>query len=302
MEMTRPPSRWKVWLGAMRLRTLPAAVAPVFVGSALAWHDDAVDFAAASICLIFALMIQIGTNFANDYYDYVKGADTASRVGPPRAVASGMVKPLVMRRVMWIVLGAAFVLGLSLVAWGGPWLIVIGILSVVFAIAYTGGPYPLGYNGLGDIFVFIFFGLVAVGATYYVQTGQLTNEVLFLAVPIGLLATNILLVNNYRDVETDRAAGKRTTVVRFGLRYARMQFLTAICVSFGIPCMLALSGANYWWLMPSVLIPMAWRHFRRLSDNKAPSELVQLLGDTGKLLALYALLLSLGVIVSASQT
>ena len=137
----------------MRLRTLPAAVAPVLVGSALAWHDGRFDAGAAAICLGFALLVQIGTNFANDYYDFVKGADTASRVGPTRAVAAGLVAPAVMRRAMILVLAAAFVLGLSLIAWGGPWLLLVGAASVVCAVAYTGGPYPLGYHGLGDLFV-----------------------------------------------------------------------------------------------------------------------------------------------------
>ena len=191
---------------ASRPRTLPAAVAPVIVGTALAWRSGHVDWLAAAICLSFALLIQIGTNFANDYFDFVKGADTAARVGPRRAVAAGLVSPATMRRAMYGAFGLAFLVGLSLLAWGGWWLIGVGVASVVCGIAYTGGPYPLGYHGWGDVFVFIFFGLVAVGATFFVQAGWPTRDVWAVAVAIGALAANILVANNYRDVETDRVA------------------------------------------------------------------------------------------------
>jgi 1,4-dihydroxy-2-naphthoate octaprenyltransferase len=281
----------------MRLRTLPAAVAPVLVGSALAWHDRVFNLVAALICLGFALLIQIGTNFANDYYDFVKGADTAGRVGPVRAVAAGLVTPAVMRRAMWLVLGLAFLLGLSLIAWGGPWLIAIGAASVLCAIAYTGGPYPLGYHGLGDIFVFLFFGLVAVGATYFVQAGRISTEAVLFAVPVGLLAANILVVNNYRDAATDRLAGKHTLVVRFGERFARWQFGVSLLIALVVPAYYGLRGGGMGMLLPCLLAPMAWRHVRRLRESKTPSELIRLLGDTGKLLAIYALLLAAGLTV-----
>ena len=215
------PTRWQIWLEAARPRTLPAAVAPVLVGSALAWHDGGFDGAAATLCLVFALLVQIGANFANDYYDFIQGADSSARVGPRRAVAAGWVAPVTMRRAMGITLAAAFLVGLSLIAWGGPWLLAIGGASILGAIAYTGGPWPLGYHGLGDVFVFIFFGLVAVTVTCFVQTGHFSVDAVLAAIPIGLLAANILVVNNYRDAETDAAAGKRTLVVRFGRRAAR---------------------------------------------------------------------------------
>jgi 1,4-dihydroxy-2-naphthoate octaprenyltransferase len=290
-------SRWAIWTGAMRPRTLPAAVAPVLVGSALAWHDRVFDPVAALICLAFALLIQIGTNFANDYYDFVKGADTPRRVGPVRAVAAGLVAPAVMRRAMVLVLSAAFLLGLTLIAWGGPWLIAVGAASVLCAIAYTGGPYPLGYHGLGDVFVFLFFGLIAVGATYFVQAGRVSAEALLFAVPVGLLATNILLVNNYRDVATDRLAGKHTLVVRFGERFAQGQFTLSLLVALAVPAYYWLRGEGIGMLLPCLLAPMAWRHARRLRQSKTPGELIRLLGDTGRLLALYALLLAAGLTV-----
>ena len=291
------PSFAAIWLGATRPRTLPAAVAPVLVGTALAAHDGRLDLGAAGLCLLFALLIQIGTNFANDYYDFIQGADTAARVGPRRAVAAGLVRPEVMKRAMIAVFAVAFAAGLGLIAWGGPWLIVIGVASIVCGVAYTGGPWPLGYNGLGDLFVFLFFGLVAVGATYFVQAGRLTLDALLAAVPVGLLAANILVVNNYRDVETDTVAGKRTLVVRFGRGAARAQFVGSLVVALAMPAVFWARGFSVWVLLPLVLTPLAWRHVRRLKESKTPGELIALLGDTGKLLAAYAILLSVGVVL-----
>lgn len=291
------PARWPIWLAATRPRTLPAAVAPVLVGSAFAWRDGQWVAGAAGLSLAFAVLVQVGTNFANDYFDFIKGADTASRVGPRRAVASGLVAPATMRLAMCLVFAAAFAIGLGLIAWGGPWLIAVGVASILCGIAYTGGPFPLGYNGLGDVFVFIFFGLVAVGATYFVQAGRVTADVWLAAVPIGLLAANILVVNNYRDAETDAAAGKRTLVVRLGRGFARGQFAASLLVALAVPMVFVARGQRAFCLLPLVLAPMAWSHVRRLRESESPSELIALLGDTGKLLALYAALLSAGVIL-----
>lgn len=287
-----------VWLGASRPRTLPAAVAPVLVGSALAWRDGAFDARAAGLCLAFALLVQIGTNFANDYYDFIQGADTAARVGPRRAVAAGLIAPAVMRRAMVLVFAVAFACGLGLIAWGGPWLLVVGVASILCGVAYTGGPWPLGYHGLGDVFVFLFFGLVAVGATYFVQAGRIATEAVLAAVPVGLLAVNILVVNNYRDADTDTAAGKRTLVVRFGRPFARAQFALSLAAAFAVPAVFAVRARSAWPLLPLLLLPMAVRHIVRLRDTTAPAELIALLGDTGRLLAFYALLLSAGLALS----
>ena len=276
----------QIWLAAARPRTLPAAVAPVWVGSALAWHEGDFSPGAAGLCLAFALLVQIGTNFANDYYDFMKGADTAARVGPRRAVAAGLVSPSTMRWAMWIVFLAAFLTGLGLLAWGGPWLLLIGIASIACGAAYTGGPWPLGYLGLGDVFVFLFFGLVAVCTTYFVQTGAVTPDAIIAAAGIGALAANILVVNNYRDVETDAAAGKRTLVVRFGRRFARVQFGSSLAIAFAVPLVFLARGHREWVLLPLLLAPLAWNHARRLRESKTPVELIALLGDTGKFLAI----------------
>jgi 1,4-dihydroxy-2-naphthoate polyprenyltransferase len=300
MTMAAPsgkPSAWGVWVAASRPRTLPAAVAPVVVGSAMAGHDHQFDPAAAGLCLGFALLVQVGTNFANDYYDFVHGADTAARVGPTRAVAAGLVSPDVMRRAMAAVFAVAFTVGLGLIHWGGPWMLAVGVASILCGIAYTGGPWPLGYHGLGDVFVFVFFGLVAVTTTYFVQAGRISAHAALAAVPVGLLAANILLVNNYRDAETDAAANKRTLVVRFGRGYARAQFAASLIGALAVP--LAFKATGYGWacLLPLLVAPMAWSHIRRLASATTPLEHVSLLGDTGKLLAIYSALFAAGVLL-----
>jgi len=288
-------SPWRIWLGAARPRTLPAAVAPVLVASALAFHDGGFNAPAAVLCLAFALLIQIGTNFANDYYDFVRGADTVHRVGPVRAVAAGLVAPRAMHRAMALVFALAALVGFGLLAHGGPWLLAVGVASIVCGIGYTGGPFPLGYHGLGDLFVFLFFGLVAVTTTYAVETGRLSAATLPAAAAVGLLAANILLVNNYRDRETDAAAGKRTLVVRFGRGWARRQHGLCLAAALAAPLAYWTRGYRAWCLLPLGLAPLAWSQARRLAAARAPAELIALLGDTGKFLALYALLFALGV-------
>lgn len=289
--------RVRVWIAATRPRTLPAAIAPVLVGSALAERAGHFSAGAAGLCLLFALLVQIGANFANDYYDFVKGADNVHRVGPRRAVAAGLVSPDAMRRAMWGVFAAAFFSGLGLVAWGGPWLIAIGVVSIVCGIAYTGGPWPLGYHGLGDVFVFVFFGLVAVGATYFVQARGVTLDVLLAGAAIGALTTNILVLNNYRDAETDARADKRTLVVRFGRNFARAQFGLAIAGALAVPVVLWWRGAAVTVLLPWLVAPVAGWHMRRLAAARASAELIALLGETGLLLTAYAVLLSAGFVL-----
>ncbi|MFM8334617.1 MAG: 1,4-dihydroxy-2-naphthoate polyprenyltransferase [Opitutaceae bacterium] len=289
------PGGLQVWLEAARPRTLPAAVAPVLAGSALAWRDGTFQPGAAALCLGFALLVQIGTNFANDYYDFIRGADTPGRVGPRRAVAAGLVPPATMRLAMVVTFGAAFALGLGLIAWGGPWLLVVGVLSILSGIAYTGGPYPLAYHGWGDVFVFIFFGLVAVGGTYFTQAGLLGADALLAGVPIGLLAANILVVNNYRDADTDARAAKRTLVVRFGRPFARRQFGVSLLAAFLLPFVFLTRGSGPAVLLPCLLAPWAWRQTVRLRESRSPAELIALLGDAGRLLAVYALLFAVGL-------
>jgi 1,4-dihydroxy-2-naphthoate octaprenyltransferase len=294
--MPNPPA-WRHWLEAARPKTLPAAVIPVMVGTALAAAHGGAHFGRAVICLVFALLVQIGTNFANDYFDFVQGADTPARVGPRRAVAAGLIAPRAMLAATWLVLGVAFAVGLLLVREGGWLLLPVGIVSIVCAIAYTGGPFPLGYNGLGDLFVFIFFGLVAVGATFYVQVGVLTPDVVSCAAAVGLLAANILVANNYRDAETDSQAGKKTLVVRFGRRFALWQY--GLSALFALLCPPALMLIGYRWpvLLPLVLGPWAFRLTHRLGFSFEPAEQIAILGDTAMFLAAFGVLASAGVIL-----
>lgn len=289
----------KVWFEASRPKTLPAAIVPVLVGTAFAEAAHAANYGSAAICLVFSLLVQIGTNFANDYFDFVQGADTHERVGPRRAVAAGLVSPRTMLAATAVVLAAAFAVGLLLVAEGGWILLPIGIVSIVCAIAYTGGPYPLGYNGLGDLFVFIFFGLVAVGATFYVQAHTVTGPVMLAAGAVGLLAANILVANNYRDVETDAKAGKRTLVVRFGRRFAFWQYaLSALAALLSAPALL-LAGWRWPVLLPLVLFPWGVRLTHRLGRSVEPGEQIAVLADTAKFLAAFGVLLSVGVVWGA---
>ena len=292
------PSALRIWCEATRPRTLPAAVAPVLVGTALAWRADEARWPAAAACLGFALLVQIGTNFANDYYDALKGADTAERVGPRRAVASGLVRPETMRAAMIGVFAAAFLLGLTLLAYGGWTMLIVGVLSIACGVAYTGGPYPLAYHGLGDVFVFVFFGLVAVGATTFVQTGELTAAAWLAGAGVGALATNILVANNYRDVETDRKAGKNTLLVRWGRGYGRAQFAVAHGLAVLAPLGLVVLGAARVEAAAGVALVSAWvmrAQGRRLKRADSPGACIALLAATGKWLALYGLLLGLAI-------
>lgn len=242
-----------IWLEAARPKTLPAAIAPVLIASAAAFHAGSLKPVPAGICLLFALLIQIGTNFANDYLDGIKGTDTDARIGPRRAVASGLIPPNLMKRATIVTLMIGFCLGLGLIPFGGWWLLLIGVASVACAWLYTGGPYPLAYNGLGDIFVVLFFGLIAVSCSYYVQVGHVTWEVLLLGFACGLLTNNILVVNNYRDLEEDKRAGKRTLVVYLGRRAARMQYLLSCMTTILFVSLLAISTFGNWFFM--ALIP-----------------------------------------------
>jgi 1,4-dihydroxy-2-naphthoate octaprenyltransferase len=268
------------------------------VGTSLAAAHGLADYVKAAVCLAFALLVQIGTNFANDYFDFVQGADTAARVGPRRAVAAGLVTPRQMLAATWLVLGLAFVVGLILVREGGWGLLPIGVISIACAIAYTGGPFPLGYNGLGDVFVFLFFGLVAVCTTFYVQAGFVAPDAISGAAAVGLLAANILVANNYRDVETDERAGKKTLVVRFGRKFAVWQYALSNLVALLCPPALMLIGYRWPVLLPLLLTPLAMGLTRRLAISREPKEQIALLGATARFLALYGLLLCAGVILA----
>ena len=287
------------WIEAMRLRTLPAGIVPVLTGSSLAYHDSVLNPVASSVALICALLIQIATNFANDYFDHVKGADTEERVGFVRASSAGLIPPQAMFNAAVFTFGLAFLLGLYLV-WIGGWVILaIGIAGIISGFAYTGGPYPLAYNGWGDVFVFIFFGIIAVSGTYYVNARSWSADALLLSLVIGALCTNILVVNNLRDVETDAKSNKRTLGVIFGETFLKVEYAVLLIVSFIIPVLLWMYGEfSYWILLPLLSLPMAISIYIRIINAEEKSLLNPLLARSAQFMTLFAVLLSAGLIIS----
>ncbi|HCR30210.1 MAG TPA: 1,4-dihydroxy-2-naphthoate octaprenyltransferase [Opitutae bacterium] len=285
------------WIAAARLKTLPAAVAPAIVGAAEATRVGMFDWWPLAICLAFALLVQIATNMANDYFDHIRGADTVDRVGPERLVASGRISPTAMLRAAIGIFVAAFLIGLSMVAYRGSEMLVVGIAAIVFGYAYTGGPYPLAYHGLGDVFVIVFFGLVATMGTFYVIAGQLSFATFLLGLPLGLMANNILVVNNYRDKETDEAAGKRTLVARFGRRFARQQYGWQLALAY--LCLSAYVGINrsFWPLIALITIPIGARLIVELRSLEGAA-LNEHLASSARLLLMFSALLALGIALS----
>ncbi|MGC6423771.1 MAG: 1,4-dihydroxy-2-naphthoate polyprenyltransferase [Lentimonas sp.] len=290
---------FKTWLEATRPKTLPAAVAPVLLASAMAHAHQAFHFGAAFICLSFALLIQIGTNFANDYLDGIRGTDTEARLGPQRAVAAGLIAPDVMKRATISVLAVGFFVGLALIPFGGWWLLGIGLASVACAWLYTGGPFPLAYNGLGDVFVVLFFGLIAVGCTYYVQVGAVTFDVYLLGLGCGLLVNNILVVNNYRDIAEDRQANKCTLVVLFGRQFALYQYIASAAVAGAVTFWLFFQGAGFPVLLGLLPVALSLRFAAQLPGANSPQDFLFALKGSAQVVALYGLLLSIGLMLGA---
>jgi 1,4-dihydroxy-2-naphthoate polyprenyltransferase len=289
----------RLWAVAARPRTLPAAVAPVLVGTALAASEDMFKPLRFAAALIGSIFIQIGTNLANDYSDARRGADTEDRLGPVRVTAGGLMPP---RRVLigtWVAFGIAVAAGSYLAAVAGWELLVVGVVSIAAGVLYTGGPRPYGYEGLGELFVFVFFGLVAVGGSYFVQTEDLRWEAVALGVPVGLLAAAILVVNNVRDIETDRRAGKRTLAVRLGRERAVRVFAGMLALAFAaVPLIAVLGDIDAWVLLALLAAPLAIPLTRTLATHRDGPALNQLLADTGRLLAVFSLLLSIGLLLS----
>lgn len=281
------PAAGNPWLLAIRPRTLPAAVVPVLVGSAVAFSQGVFTALPALAALVGALFLQIGSNLANDVYDFKKGADTAERVGPTRVTQAGLLSAKQVLGGMWTIFALATLVGVYLV-WVGGWPIVaIGLSSIVAAIAYTGGPFPLGYKGLGELFVFLFFGVIAVSGTYYVQARTLSPTALLAGIPIGLLCANILVVNNVRDIETDRKAGKQTLAARYGRKFGVGMYLVFVSVSLGIPVGLAAFGL-FAPLATLLTAPVGFGLYRRLSAQSGPS-LNAVLGATAQYELIYGL-------------
>jgi len=283
-----------VWIGAMRLKTLPAAVVPVVVGTAVARASGEIAWGPALAALAGSLAIQIGTNFANDVFDAEKGADGPDRIGPTRAVSAGLVSAATMKRAMITAFAVAALFGLYLASVGGWPVIAIGIASILSGIAYTGGPWPLGYHGLGDLFVFVFFGFVAVCGTAYVQLGFVPNLAIWASVPVGAIATAIIVVNNLRDRATDQRAGKLTLAVRLGRNGAIAEYAVLLAIAYIVPVWLAVAG-HAWASMPIVTAQLAITRARKLAAAADGPDFNACLGATGQLLMIHGLLFAIGI-------
>jgi 1,4-dihydroxy-2-naphthoate octaprenyltransferase len=286
------------WLLAIRPKTLPASVVPIAVGSAVAYAEGKFNALPAGLALLGASLIQIASNLANDVFDFEKGADTAERLGPTRVTQAGLISPGAMKRALIGVILAAMLVGLGLASIGGWPVIWIGFFGLISAVAYTGGPYPLGYHGWGDFFVFLFFGLIAVAGTTYVQTLTWSPIAVLAGVPVGLLCTNILVVNNVRDVETDRRANKRTLVAKFGRPFGVAEYGVNLGMS-AMACLgLAVLSRSPWPALPIASLPLGirlWSSVRRLSG----AALNPILAETAKYEMIFGGLLAVGLALTA---
>jgi 1,4-dihydroxy-2-naphthoate octaprenyltransferase len=297
--LTAPhPGRVAAWLHACRIPTLSAALVPVLVGTVLAWRHESFEPFTALATLLGAVAIQIGTNLANDLYDFKKGADSPARLGPPRALASGWLSVDDMRAGMVASFGLATAAGAYLVAVAGWPILAIGLASIASGILYTAGPFALAYIGLGDLFVFLFFGLVAVLGTFYAQARTLDPEAWIAAIPVGTLATAILVVNNLRDIDTDRAAGKLTLAVRVGRRATRAEFVTLLVAAFAVPIALWAQGLrSAWVLLPLATTTLAARTIQAVFERADGPGLNRTLVDTAQLHLFFGLLFAAGLAI-----
>lgn len=293
----------RIWLNAARPRTLPAAIAPVLVGTAAAAaaHGGSLPrwggFAAA---LVASLLIQIGTNLANDFSDARRGADTADRLGPVRVTSAGLVTPRRVLVATWVAFGLAGLLGIYLAVLAGWIILVVGAVSIAAGVLYTGGPRPYGYAGLGEVFVFVFFGLVSVNGSFYVQLERLAWTPFGLSVGVGLLSTAILVVNNVRDLDSDRRAGKNTLAVRIGRPGTRALFQGTIHLAFvSLLLTVILTGVTAWALLGLVAAPLAIKPVRAVTTRTDGPTLNQALADTGALLGVFSLLVTIGLLIGS---
>lgn len=300
MSATQPSTitRRQAWILAARPKTLPAALSPVVVGWALALADGSFDLLPALAAAAGALLLQILSNFGNDYSDFFRGADAEDRLGPTRVTASGLISPQQLRVGIAVVIGLATLVGLYLV-WVGGWpILLIGVTAILAALAYTGGPFPFGYYGLGELFCFIYFGVAAVCGTYFVQAHALNAGVLLASVPVGLLVTAILVVNNYRDIDTDRRAGKRTLAVRMGRTGARGEYAAFVALAYLAPVLMWLGfGFGPWVLLPWLTLPLAVRLVRTLVSAVDGPTLNKTLAGTAQLALFFSVLLALGILL-----
>jgi len=290
-------SKVQSWVLASRPKTLLAAVVPVMVGSALAISQGSFTPLYSIIALFCSILIQVGTNFTNDLYDYLKGADNESRKGPLRVLASGFISATEMKFAIITIFGTAFLLGMYLVYSCGIVVLIIGVISILAGLAYTAGPYPLAYNGLGDIFVFTFFGIVGTAGTYYLHLHEFNLLSFLVSIPVGALITNILVVNNFRDIEEDKEANKYTLAVKLGKTFTKYQFINSIVISYLVVFIIFfLYDFNYWIFLPLVSLPVAFRLVKMLNTFEG-EQLNRTLELAAKYAAFFGLSLSCGIIL-----
>jgi len=294
------PGSFRAWILASRPQTLTAAIVPVLVGTAVSHAIATIRVGPAVAALVGAMLLQIAANFANDVFDHEKGADTAERLGPTRAVQSGLLTGRAVRRGLLVTIALSLAVGGYLTATAGWPILAIGIAAILSAVAYTGGPYPLGYNGLGDVFVMLFFGFVAVTGTVYVETGILSPLAVVASVPVGALATCILVVNNLRDRHTDIKAGKRTLAVRLGRRGVLAEYLLLLVASYAVPVVLAAVYRAPSLLLPLASLPVAGQLFRRIRATEGRA-LNACLASTAKLLLLFGVLFGAGMYLATGH-
>ena len=289
----------KGWVTAIRPKTLPAALGPILPGAALAWSRNSFKLLPVIAALYAALLLQIAVNIANDYFDFIHGIDTPDRVGPTRAAASGLLSLKQMRRGMVLITLFILSIGVYLVYIAGIPILIIGIASVISVYLYSAGPFPLSTNALGDLFVFIFFGPVAVCGTYYVQTLSLNIEIILYSVSVGLLITAIIVVNNYRDIKTDAAGGKRTLAVVLGEKLTRVEYYLLVIIAYLIPpTLIFFTNASPWILLSFISASLWIPLFRDINGRSSRQALNKTLAGTAKLGLLFSILLSLGIVLS----
>lgn len=287
----------RAWCMAIRPKTLPVAVAPVITGTAAAAADHVHAFLPAAAALIGALLLQIGVNLANDYFDFKHGIDSAERIGPVRVTQSGLIASGSVLKGILVIFSLAALVGIYLVHIGGIPILAVGILSIGSALAYSGGPYPLASHGLGDLFAFIFFGPMAVCGTYYVQALSLPLTVIYMSVPAGLLIAAILVVNNLRDIDTDKQAGKHTLAVQIGPLWTRIEYLLLLSGAYLLPVLIrAILGSSQWIWLPLLSLPMAISESYRVWRYEG-AKLNAALGGTVKLTLIFSILFSIGILM-----
>lgn len=293
----------KIWIECARLRTLPVSLSGVVISIAITWWMKEAKWAPAALCLVFALLAQVVSNFANEYFDYLRGADKVGRVGPRRGVTEGDIAPSTLRTVTIATLVIDVLVGLCLIHYGGWWMLPLGVVIIVGAIAYSAGPYPLSYHGLGELAVFIFFGLIPVVFTHYVQARHFHPFIILTGMAIGFMAVNVLLVNNYRDVDDDREANKRTSVVIFGRKPAAAAYLIngyvamALLTPMWLLAIVGVDGLRWTLAAPVIYLVLHTVTWQRLTVRDGAA-LNPLLGATARNMLIFTLLFTIGLVIS----